>query len=305
MKQKSDSNKKKTNLLALGYTTLSGLLLLCLLIFVGWTTTPAPPQNIEEGVEVNLGNSEQGLGNIAPAIPGTPSASNEQETVPEAAPSKSVPEEPETSKDVAENNEANVPEIKTSPKPKEKPKTEKPKIEKKIIKPVQNTVAVHNKPKAIESPKPTPPTPKAVYKGGDNKGNGGNNADSYNRVRNQGIAGGTGDQGKINGNPNSDNYTGNGGNGRSGVSVRSGLQGRWFTSPSFEDNFNENATVAVDITVNRSGTVTGAVINPRGTTTTNANIRAIARRKALQLKFNNGQVEEQSGTIVFNFKLRG
>ena len=305
MNQKKGSEEKKKNLQALGYTAISSLLLVCLVVFVGWTSTPPPPPNTDEGIEVNLGNSEQGLGDIAPMVPGDPSASNEPETPPEATPSNPTPDEAESNKEVADNNEASAPEIKVSPKPKEKPKIEKPKVEKRPVKPSQTAVIVH-KPKAIESPKPTPPTPKAVYKGGANKGTGGNGADSYNGVRNQGIAGGNSDQGKINGNPNSNNYNGNGGTGHSGVNIRAGLQGRRFTSlPSFEDNFNENAKVAVDIVVSRNGSVTSASINPRGTTTTNANIRAIALRKARQLNLNAGQVDEQSGTIVFNFKLRG
>ncbi|MFW1568030.1 hypothetical protein ACEV9J_24020, partial [Vibrio parahaemolyticus] len=101
-------------------------------------------------------------------------------------------------------------------------------------------------------------------------GAGGNNADSYNKSNNQGIAGGKGDQGNPNGNPNSDSYTGNAASGNSGngVTIRNGLDGRRITKlPSFEDDFNENAKVAVDITVDGSGAVTAATINPRGTTT--------------------------------------
>ena len=125
-------------------------------------------------------------------------------------------------------------------------------------------------------------------------------------MRNQGIAGGKGDQGKPNGNPASDSYTGNGGTGKGGVSIRSGLSGRRFTHlPSFTDEFNENAKVAVDITVNQSGNVIDATINPRGTTTTDQNIRGIALSKAKQLKLNAGTADEQTGTIVFDFKLRG
>lgn len=48
-----------------------------------------------------------------------------------------------------------------------------------------------------------------------------------------------------------------------------------------------------------------AVVNPRGTTTTNGNIRSIATRKAMQLKLNAGEEDEQTGTILFDFKLRG
>ena len=57
--------------------------------------------------------------------------------------------------------------------------------------------------------------------------------------------------------------------------------------------------------VDKNGTVTSATVNPRGTTTSNSNIRAIALRKAHELKLNTGSEDEQTGTIVFNFKLRG
>jgi outer membrane biosynthesis protein TonB len=151
-----------------------------------------------------------------------------------------------------------------------------------------------------------------VFKGGTSTTTSGNGADSYNGVRNQGVAGGTGDQGNPNGNPNSDSYKGNaasgngGGGGTGGVNIRSGLTGRRITKyPSFEDEFNEAATVMVNITVDQAGNVINATINPKGTSTTNINIRNIARQKAYLLKLNTGSATEQTGTIAFVFKLRG
>ena len=89
-----------------------------------------------------------------------------------------------------------------------------------------------------------------------------------------------------------------------GVSIRSGLDGRRITKlPSFEDDFNENAKVAVDIVVNENGQVISATVNPRGTTTTNAGIRNIAIKKAKMLRLNAGTDPEQKGTIVFSFKI--
>ena len=88
------------------------------------------------------------------------------------------------------------------------------------------------------------------------------------------------------------------------VDIRNGLDGRRIAKlPSFEDDFNENAKVAVDIIVNSSGQVIGATVNPKGTTTTNANIRNIAIKKAKMLRLNAGNDPEQKGTIVFSFKI--
>jgi len=134
-------------------------------------------------------------------------------------------------------------------------------------------------------------------------GTGGNDADSYKKGGNEGIKGGSGDQGQPGGNPDSKNYTG-GGRGNSGVAISRGLQGRHMTRlPSFEDDFNENAKVAVDIRVDAGGSVISAVYQPRGSTTSDNAMKTIAIRKAMQVKFNSGG-DESVGTIVFNFKLR-
>ena len=84
------------------------------------------------------------------------------------------------------------------------------------------------------------------------------------------------------------------------------MDGRRITKlPSFEDEFNEPAKVAIDITVDQSGNVIAASVNPKGTTTTNQSIRNIALKKARTIKLNQGSESEQVGTLVFNFKLRG
>lgn len=286
--------ERQKNLKALGLTIAVCAIIFLLMFLVSWTLPQQPAPVPDDGIEVNLGNSDQGMGNIAPEVPGE--MSNSEETNIQSPKTAAAHDEPEESKEVAENNDNNVPVIHTSPKPQKKPTpaAELPKAKKTT-------------PQPVVAATPKPPSPKAIYKGGTTANNsGGNGGDSYNGVRNQGIAGGNGDQGKPNGNTASDSYTGNGGTGTGGVSIRSGLGGRRFTHlPSFTDDFNQNAKVAVDITVNSSGQVTQAMINPRGTTTTNANIRNIAVTKARQLRLNSSTEDQQTGTIVFDFKLRG
>jgi outer membrane biosynthesis protein TonB len=283
--------ERNKNLKALGYTVAIVTAIFFFFLLVSWTQPVLPPVVVDQGVDVNLGNSDVGMGNVAPQIPGPPSNEETNNNPPPASHSVA---EPEQNKEVAANDEADAPTIHTSPKPVIKPKPEA------VTAPTKKAKA-----QPVINPTPAPPKPKAVYKGGTANSAGGNNADSYNNLHNQGIAGGNGDQGKANGNPNSDSYTGNGGSGNSGVSIRSGLDGRRFTHyPSFTDNFNQNAKVAVDITVDQNGTVTDAQVNPRGTTTTDGNIRNIAITKAKQLKLNSGSQSAQSGTIVFNFKLQ-
>lgn len=300
---------KETNAKASAYTFLVCGLVFILFFFTKWTLPTIPPPPYDEGIEVNLGNSETGEGDIAPQLPGAPSDAAQQEYNPPAAaqPAKAEPQEQTITGD--ENETEDVAEVNNTPKPVvKKPVVNKTNVP--VTKPVvtpNNTDAKNVATKPVASiPTPAPPKPKAVYSGGTSAGSGGNNADTYNGVRNQGIAGGKGDQGQPNGNPNSDSYKGTGGTGKSGVQIRSGLNGRRFTSlPSFTDDFNENASVAVNIKVSSDGRVLSAVVNPKGTTTTNANIRSIAIRKAMQLKLNPSDDEEQIGTILFSFKLRG
>jgi outer membrane biosynthesis protein TonB len=287
--------EREKNIKALSYTTTVCIALFLFFFFAQWQLPVIPQPVAEESIEVNLGNSDEGLGDVAPMIPGEQSSQAENNYTPPAT-SQPVAQQQHIEGDVNEADDAPV--VNNNPKPV---------VHNKPV-PANNTVV--NKPKPnttpVTNPTPTPPSPKAVYKGGNNNGPGGNNADSYNGIRNQGIAGGKGDQGNPNGNPNSDSYKGNASSGNSGVRIRSGLSGRKFTRlPSFEDDFNENAKVAVDIIVDKEGNVTSAIVNPRGTTTTNANIRAIATRKARQLKLNAGSEDDQTGTILFDFKLRG
>jgi len=290
-----DFEKEKNIKASLITAAICGALFL-LFFMLQWSLPQIPQPDFGEGIEVNLGNSETGLGDVAPQIPGAPSETQDATT-----PSKSAASTDQPNITGDENEADDAPVVnKTINKPITKPLNENKTA---ITKPNNNTVS---------NPTPPAPKPKAVFQGGTSTTSSGNNADSYNGVKNQGIAGGKGDQGNPNGNPNSDSYKGNaasgngGAGGSGGVSIRSGLTGRSFRSiPSFEDDFNENAKVAVDITVDKSGNVTMAVVNPRGTTTTNQNIRNIALRKARSLKLNAGNVDEQTGTLVFSFKLKG
>ena len=269
--------------------------LLAIFIFWKWDLSMITPPPVEEGIEVNLGNSDLGLGDDQPFLPGQPSAKNQQAYTP---PKTAIAKEEEVKDIATDDKDPDAPEIK---KPiVNKPKPEATKVpEKDIVKnpPVKNPAPINN-------PTPPAPKPKAVFKGVNGEGTGGNEADSYKKGGNQGIAGGTGDQGRPAGNPNSNNHEGPGGRGNSGVIISKGLQGRKITGlPHFEDDFNENAKIAMDITVDASGKVISAVYQPRGSTSSDISLKEIARRKAMQVKFNGGG-EESIGTIVFNFKLK-
>lgn len=273
------------------------------LIFLAFVISWTPPQHetapLEEGIEVNLGNSDLGSGDIQPLLPGEPSAAEDEVNAP---PKTQIPDVKEGREPETNDNDKEAPDV-TIPKPaKPSPTPTLPKKENTAPSPRPNP-----KPVPVVNPEPKPRQPKVLYKGGDGSGKGGNNSDAWNNGSNQGIAGGKGDQGKPGGNPNSDSYTGNGGGGKSGVSISRGLSGRRISRfPSFEDEFNENAKVAVDVRVDRNGNVVSATYQPRGSTTSDAGMRNIALNKARQLKFNPNAdgPETDIGTIVFNFKLK-
>jgi len=288
----ADNFESQKNIKASGYTLGICILLVILFFAISWTLPVQVPPTVEEGIEVNLGNSDRGLGTNQPYLPGKPAAEDNQKYTP---PKQAVVEK-EAAKDV-ETDDAN--------------KEDAPVVKKAVVtKPnatkIPDKEVVKTPARPVKQPEtmPTPPKPKPKAKMGaiSGSGTGGNDADDYKPGGDQGVAGGHCDQGAPGGNPNSNNYTG-GGRGNSGVAISRGLNGRRITGlPSFTDDFNENAKVAVDIHVDGNGNVTDATYQPRGSTTSDASMKAIAIRKAKQVKFNGG-ADESVGTLVFNFRV--
>ena len=274
------------------YTLLICGTLLLMLLLVSWNLPFNPPTPVEEGIEVNLGNSDQGLGNNQPFLPNDPSKQDQEKYTPP----KTVAATKEVLKDVEtdDKNPDEAPAVKQPPVT--KPQATKIPDKDLTVKTPRKTV------QPVVNPTPAPPKPKAVFHGVNGDGTGGNDADHFKPGGNQGIAGGKGDQGAPGGDPNSTNYKG-GGHGN-GIAIAGGLQGRKIRStPSFTDEFNENAKVAIDIHVDAAGNVISAEYQARGSTTADASLKAIAIQKAHQVKFNSGS-DESVGTLIFNFKLK-
>ena len=74
----SEQFESKKNMSATGYTVVVCTVLLIMLIYVSWTRPAEPPPVPEEGIEVNLGNSDQGLGKEQPYPPGDPSPQDKE-----------------------------------------------------------------------------------------------------------------------------------------------------------------------------------------------------------------------------------
>ncbi|MEP7278448.1 MAG: hypothetical protein ABI813_07395 [Bacteroidota bacterium] len=278
-----------------GTITLAILAFIFLFLFlVGWTTPSQLQPLPEEGIEVNLGNSDAGLGNVQPLLPGKPAPQDQEQYTPP----KQVATQKEDVKDPAtDDKDPDAPEIK-------KPPVSKPDAT-KIAEKEEPKKVMPKKIEPVAPPAPVPPRPKAVFKGASGTGTGGNDADSYKKGGSEGIAGGKGDQGKPGGSPDSKNYEG-GGHGNSGLSISRGLQGRFFTRVyNYQGDFDENAKVAVDVRIDKNGNVLSATYQPRGSTTASASYKdkAIEIVKKSKLNVSPGATEEQTGTVVINFRI--
>lgn len=260
---------KKDEIRGIAGTIIFHALLVIALLFLG-LITPLPLPT-EGGVEVNLGNSDDGMGNIQPI---------ELAAATQAAP---PPQQAPSDEDLITEDTEEAPAI--EPKPVVKPKSVKKPEPKPIV-------------KTEPTPEPAPKVdPRAIFPGknatGDKKGQGGN----------QGVTGKPGDQGKPTGDPNATGYDGTGGSG-GGVSFDlSGRSKRSIPPPS--KNFKEEGTVVVTIYVNRAGNVTRVITGVKGTTTSNAQLRLLAEQAAKQAKFSPKEdaPEEQKGSITYIFKL--
>lgn len=290
MNNQFETNK---NLKAGGYTALVCSLLLVVFIFVRWTLPEEPELLLDEGLEVNLGSSDEGFGDDQPFEPGSPAPSSQQAYTP-PTPTPAVAEQ--------------VKDIETDDRDEEAPTVTAPKVvHPNATKVAEKEVATK---KVTAKPAETPPAPpaqkpKTVFKGTNGTGTGGNEADTYKKGGNQGIAGGTGDQGRPGGNPDSDNYTGGGTGNGSGISSQSGLGNRKVTNwPKMSDDFNERGIVMIAVKFDQNGRAIESTIVPKGTTGGLA-LQNIAKRKAQDLKLNVDESAPATQTVTFrmNFVL--
>lgn len=281
--------ESQKNLRALLTTLGIHAALLLLFFLVGFAVPTLTPTPLEEGIEVNLGNSDIGFGDIQPLVPGEPAPETQAVAVPPRQQTASAEEEPE--KELSERDDADAPEVK-------KPVTTKV-VNKKP--PTENPPVATNKPatQTVSNPTPAPARPKAIFGGGT--GTGGNNADEYNNSRNQGIAGGTGDQGKPGGSATSDNYSGSGGSGRGGPTVTSGNR-RIVNSYSFTGDL-DRATIFANIRVSPEGKGTFVSFAQGSTSRSQAYANAIAQYLR-NIQFNSSN-DESVVVVRFIFNVKG
>ncbi len=239
-------------------------------------STSKPEEVGTGGLIVNYGTSDVGLGNDYMSIeePSVdPNANNTppDKVIPNQEPQKNVSAQA-TDKNIVTQDVEDAPEVTTTTK-------------KNNSAPTTSTETKESKPTL---------NPNALYKGKKNNGTG----------LGDGTGNTPGNQGKKEGDPLSNSYSGTG-SGNGGVAL-SLANRRFLTSPRIDDNGQQSGKIAVTIQVDRSGTVIKAEAGARGTTLTDISLWDKCEKAVLGAKLNTleSAPDIQQGVVVFNFKVR-
>jgi TonB family protein len=279
----SQAEENKNKAISLGISLLIFALLLLFLIFY-IIITPNPPfpeaPGGGGGIEFNIGNFNEGTGNVEN------NGIGEAIKVVESTEVVPTPQTNSAEEIVTSENGVDINVTKTENKTTTTNQT--------VVIPVQPKVKT-----AAELLK---------EKFEKNKGNNGGGGD--------GNSGHEGNDGRPDGNPNTHGTGGTGGGDGGGGGPGTGpgkgpgnggygfsLSGRSImTPPVLSKDTKEEGKVVVEITVDKNGKVIKADPNGRGTTTSSPMLKAKARQAALATQFNvSGEFEEQKGTITIIF----
>jgi colicin import membrane protein len=295
-------------------TVLIHSLLFGMLILVGFSTPP-PPES-EEGILVNFGTGETGIGDIEPSPP----AFREESKAPPVKAIKlvtaSVKSAAKTKEDpLLTQNSEEAPSVKKPDPEVAKKKLERIEADKKLKEQLDAERIERNRKEAEEK------KIEAEQKRESDIMNRTKNAlaNSQNRGTNstgEGIAGGSGNQGDPNGSINSKvrgtgsglgtQGTGTGGPGGNG-GISYSLQGRGSLDiPRPKYDYQVEGRVVVEVSVNRSGEVIAATPGKSGSTTLDEYLLKVAKDAALKARFEVKQDAPpiQKGTITYNFILK-
>lgn len=304
-------NKHKRKSFALTALLLSALLVL--LFYIGLTYLDPPQEN---GITVNLGNMEIGMGEIQPTAPLPPTVSEPvEETIEEAQIPETTPQQPEL-------NESPAPEAKAEPlltreeeesirirqreearkkseaeaarrqKDAEAAKLRKEQEEARRLE-RERQEAIEAKRRAEEAKRKQLDELMGGLNNTTGKTKGGEGDDST-----------AGDKGQPDGNPYATTYYGapGTGSGNSGY----GLSGRSLVSQGKESQqCNQEGRVVVRIVVDRTGQVIQATPGVKGTTNSDPCLLEPARKTAMLHRWNTDGAapQQQIGFVVVNFKL--
>ena len=243
-------------------TILFHALLIVSFLFMGLKYQDPPPA--EEGISINFGFSEQGLGEVEP---------ESTEELTEIVEEEIIEQQIESTEEIVTQSLVETPVVEKTEKKKKVIKKEEPKEE------------------VIEEKKPEV-NKKALYPGSKKT-----------KTSSEGNKKGDGNQGSIDGDPNSEVYEG-GGIGKNGTAYQLGGRKVEFKAKPIY-NLQVEGKVVVIITVDRLGNVINAIPGAKGSTTLNKQLLQRAKTAALKTKFDPKQTAptNQQGKIVYLFSL--
>ena len=222
------------------------------------------PPPAEEGISINFGFSEEGFGEVEP---------ESTEELTEIVEEEIIEQQIESTEEIVTQSTVETPTVEKTEKKKKVIKKEEPKEE------------------VIEEKKPEV-NKKALYPGSKKT-----------KTSSEGNKKGDGNQGSIDGDPNSEVYEG-GGIGKNGTAYQlGGRKVEYKAKPIY--NLQVEGKVVVIITVDRLGNVINAIPGAKGSTTLNKQLLQRAKTAALKTKFDPKQTAptNQQGKIVYLFSL--
>ena len=268
--------ESKKNRKALMYTTIICGVLLILFFLISWKIVPPTVPVVEDLIEINLGNNDEGFGEEQPLIKGEMAPSDEAVVLPQQPASPAQEEEEAVTPD--DNAEANA-------APVTKPIKTKPAVTKP------------NTPTPTPAPAPKPQKPKLTYNGPGTGG--GNNATEDNGYRSQGTKpGGTGDAGDPTGDKDSYGQTPGGKTG--GPRVTSGNR-KIINFYAFNSDLPK-ATIYASIKVSAAGVGTfSRIVKP--STSFDARYGVQIANYLKKMEFDKAS-DESIVTVQFNFTVQ-
>jgi len=288
-------------------TTILLSVLLLLLFYVGLTYMDPP---IENGISVNFGTMEFGMGDNQPKekirsepldIPEPPNVQEEVEEVekveaiPEEVIEEVVEKEQPTEKVLTQESEESI-KIKQQ-------KEAKRKADEAVKKAKAEADKIAREKREAEEQKRNK---QAAKKAELDKLMGGLNKSDGTATGSEGDDNKPGDKGQPDGDPYATSYYGSPGSG-SGTGGY-GLNGRSLvTKGKVQQDCNQEGRVVVKITVDRNGKVINAIPGVKGTTNNNPCLLEPAKKTAFMHKWNldSNAPNQQIGFVVVNFKLGG
>ena len=254
--------EKKSKRKGINGTIQFHALLMVAFLFMGLKYQDPPPA--EEGISINFGFSEQGLGEVKP---------ESTEELTEIVEEEIIEQQIESTEEIVTQSLVETPVVEKTEKKKKVIKKEEPKEE------------------VIEEKKPEL-NKKALYPGSKKT-----------KTSSEGNKKGDGNQGTIDGDPNSEVYEG-GGIGKNGTAYQlGGRKVEFKVKPIY--NLQVEGKVVVIITVDRLGNVINAIPGAKGSTTLNKKLLQRAKTAALKTKFGPKKTAptNQQGKIVYLFSL--